>query len=605
MKRLNELPINWVLAASCVVLPAASARAQCTEGCVAIHTWEGEAAGDQHGWVSNNVGDLTGDGINDLVLTAPTNGGNGSNSGRIYVYSGASGAELFRATGPGANWQLGFDAAGAGDLNGDGRPEVIAGAPGGMAGRAVIYTYNGTSASVLQTLNGQAFSDQFGFRVSGGFDVNGDAVSDVVVGAPQNDAAGANAGRAYVYSGSGLALICTLDGPSAGAFFGSSVTMIGDNTGDGRSEILVGAQHAGAGAVGRAYVYSFDGANCNQEYVVAPPPGPALDFGLWFMSGGHDVDGDGVPDFYVNDYAVNRAHVFSGLDGTLIRTLMGDNNGQFGIGRMTPDVNGDCLADFILAAWISNNGAANAGKAFVYSGADGSVLETFTHNVAGAGFGFDANGMGDVDGDGRYDYLITAASDLGNRGRSYLIAGNIDDAFCTNVCCVGESCADLDETACGLAGGTFVGPGKCDNAVCVVGACCEPGLCTDLPGHVCDANGGQHHPGMTCGSEDCNANSILDACDIEQLTSSDVNGNGVPDECECVDVALFGDVNHDMTVDIFDILCLLDGFAGVFADCAFADVDLAPCRGDGSIDIFDILAVLDAFAGGVVCPLCP
>lgn len=604
MKPLNELPIKWVLVAWCAALPASSARAQCVEGCTAIHTWEGEAAGDQHGWVSNNVGDLTGDGIDDLVLTAPTNGGNGVNSGRIYVYSGATGVELFRATGPGANWQLGFDAGGAGDLNGDGRPEVIAGAPGGMSGRAIIYTYNGTSASVFQTLNGQAFGDQFGYRVAGAFDVNGDAVSDVVIGAPQNDAAGAAAGRAYVYSGSSFALVCTMNGPAAGALFGSGVALIGDVTGDGRSEILVGAQHAGTGAVGRAYVYSFDGANCNLEYVVSPPAGPALDFGQWFMNGGYDVNGDAVPDFYVNDYAINRAHVYSGLDGAHIRTFMGDNNGQFGIGRMIRDMNGDCLGDFILAAWISNNGAPSAGKAFIYSGADGALLETFTHNVAGAGFGFDANGTGDVNGDGRFDYLITAASDLGSRGRSYLIAGNIDDAFCANVCCVGESCADLDETACGLAGGTFAGPGKCDAAVCVVGACCAPDLCTDLPGHACDAGGGQHHPGLTCTSEDCNANSILDSCDVDQRTSPDVNGNGVPDECECVEVELFGDTNHDAVVDVFDILCVLDGFAGVFVDCPFAEVDLMPCGGDGLVDVFDILGVLDAFAGNVVCPLC-
>ncbi|NOT01953.1 MAG: hypothetical protein HOP29_15165 [Phycisphaerales bacterium] len=64
----------------------------------------------------------------------------------------------------------------------------------------------------------------------------------------------------------------------------------------------------------------------------------------------------------------------------------------------------------------------------------------------------------------------------------------------------------------------------------------------------------------------------------------------------------YGDANGDGMVDIFDILCVLDGFAGTFNDCAFADVNLAPCpTPDAVIDIFDILAVLDAFAGTASC----
>ncbi|NOS99285.1 MAG: DNRLRE domain-containing protein [Phycisphaerales bacterium] len=176
-----------------------------------------------------------------------------------------------------------------------------------------------------------------------------------------------------------------------------------------------------------------------------------------------------------------------------------------------------------------------------------------------------------------------------------------------NVCCVGGACQALDSIACGLAGGSFQGTGGCDDETCVIGACCEPsaGVCNDRDAFACDAAGGTHFPGTLCGSEDCNDNQFFDRCEVLDMTSPDVNGNGVPDECECVTVDLFGDVNHDMSVDIFDILCVLDGFAGVFVDCAFADVDLAACRGDGSIDIFDILAVLGAFAGELVCPPCP
>ena len=61
--------------------------------------------------------------------------------------------------------------------------------------------------------------------------------------------------------------------------------------------------------------------------------------------------------------------------------------------------------------------------------------------------------------------------------------------------------------------------------------------------------------------------------------------------------APYGDVNEDGTVDLQDILCVLDGFAGRFVNCPPASVDIAGCTADGAIDLFDILALLDAFAG--------
>ena len=72
-----------------------------------------------------------------------------------------------------------------------------------------------------------------------------------------------------------------------------------------------------------------------------------------------------------------------------------------------------------------DDGANQAGKADIFSGKDGTILDTYTHNVPFAQFGFDANGMGDVDGDGKIDYLVTAANDSGATGRAYLLAGRI------------------------------------------------------------------------------------------------------------------------------------------------------------------------------------
>jgi hypothetical protein len=399
------------------------APGQCTEVCLAIHTLTGEAGWDQFGWVSNCIGDVDGGGAIDFILTSPGNDAGGGDAGRAYVYSSETGLELYHVTGTVPGGKLGHDGNAAGDIDGGGQPDIIVGAPSAGTGHAIVYSSEG-HGSQIQLLPGEANGDQFGYRVHGGGDFDGDGHPDVIVGAPQHDAAGSNAGRAYVYSGTDFSLICHMDGPTQNDLFGSGVSFVGDVTGDGRDDVVVGAPQAGPGAVGRAYVYSWNGASCQLEYQLGPSGG-GIDFGLWFMNGGFDVNNDGTPDIYVNDYQANRAYVFSGIDGAQIWSLSGEGLGQFGIGRIVDDVDGDCYADMILAAWASSAGAANAGKAYVYSGRTGQILDTYTHNVPGAGFGFDANGLGDVNGDGEYDYLITAANALGAQGVAYVIAGEI------------------------------------------------------------------------------------------------------------------------------------------------------------------------------------
>ncbi len=397
-----------------------SASAQCVEGCLAIHTLLGEAGGDQFGWVSSDVGDLDEDGVTDFIIGAPGNDAGGNGAGRAYVYSGASGTLIFGAlTGSLAGAGFGTAVGGTGDIDGDQVPDVIVGAPSIFQGEASIFS--GADGSLIHTFVGEAGSDSFGFAVNGAGDFNGDGTPDVVIGATRHDATGSNAGRAYVYSGADFTLICSFDGFDSLDRLGSSVDTIGDVTGDGWSEVVVGAQNAGSGG-GLGYVYTFEGSVCAEHFVLDPGV-PSSNFGLFFADGGGDVNGDGTPDIYVSDFSANRAHIFSGTDGQHIHTLSG--TGGFGIGRIVDDVNGDGKADLILAAWTSGEGAPGAGKAFVYSGADAAILETFTHNIAGANFGFDANGLGDVNDDGLGDYLITAASDAGGRGTVYVIAGTI------------------------------------------------------------------------------------------------------------------------------------------------------------------------------------
>jgi len=371
-----------------------------------IREWDGEAAQDQFGWIARNLGDVDGDGVADVVTSAPTAGA-AHTAGRVYVYSTRTGKKLWSADGTEGD-QLGTGVEAAGDTNKDGIPDVVAAAPG--SGYAKIYS--GRDGRVLQTLRAEDKQDNFGRHAEGVGDVNGDGCADVIVGAPGNNAAGQGAGRAYVYSGKTGDVLLTLSGERAGDGFGSAVA---GATTKGKLLLIVGAPRAGERHTGRTYVY--DALSTKPKFVIeADETGGAL--GAMFLSVPGDMNGDGVPDVYASDWAntakgpsTGRAYVHSGADGRHLLTLTGETAGEgFGTSpSVAGDVDGDGFADLIVGAWQYSREAIGAGRAYLYSGKDGRLLKTYTCRIPGDTFGFDAVTLGDVDGDRSADFLITSA----------------------------------------------------------------------------------------------------------------------------------------------------------------------------------------------------
>jgi FG-GAP repeat/FG-GAP-like repeat/Tetratricopeptide repeat len=372
-----------------------------------IHEWDGESAHDQFGWIARNIGDVDHDGVADFVTSAPTHGVNSEKAGRIYVYSTKTSKLLWSADGQKGD-ELGTGVEAAGDTNGDGIPDVIASAPGG--GYAKVYS--GRDGHILFTMKGEKSSDDFGRHASGTGDVNHDGFADVIVGAPNNSAGGKNAGRAYVYSGKDGSLLLTLTGEQEGDGFGSAVAGYADRN---HIFLLVGAPRAGARHTGRTYVY--DTLSEKPKFIVdSDESGGAL--GGMFLSIPGDVDGDGTPDIYASDWSnsakgamTGRVYVVSGRDGHPLLTLTGETAGEgFGTSpSVAGDVDGDGHADLIVGAWQYSGAAIGGGRAYLYSGKDGRLMEAFTCRTPGDTFGFDAVTMGDIDHDGSSDFLITSA----------------------------------------------------------------------------------------------------------------------------------------------------------------------------------------------------
>jgi hypothetical protein len=347
------------------------------------------------------VGDLDGDGVNDLFAAAPFQDvGADADVGRVYALSGRTLSVLYAIAPPEpqANAKFGFYISSPGDITGDGVPDVAVGTdaqdvstgsgsgcgmpePNGCnedQGRA--WVFSGSGGRLLYTLDNPqpqgapGNSARFGSRIGRAGDVNGNGIADIIVGASNNDVpagcgdadpvpAGCrkNQGQAFIFEGGGGALLRTLDLPGADqqppapgpctsncGTFGLAVQGPGDTDGDGVPDQLVDA--------GSYSVYTGSGAACG-----APEP-----------NGCNEGQG--------------RMYVFSGRTGGVLLRI-DDPEPQpgaiFGFQDAAPlspgDVNGDGLAD-LYANGFAQDGPAGAseGRGWVFNGRTGALLYTLS-----------------------------------------------------------------------------------------------------------------------------------------------------------------------------------------------------------------------------------
>ncbi len=404
--------------------------------------FDGSAAGDNLGLAVAGIGDLNGDGYDDLLLGRPgADPGGRTNAGSCSVHSGLDGALLLQIDGLEAGARFGSSAAPAGDVDGDGVPDLLVGAPtaspNGLAGAGSAFVHSGATGAPLWRFDGAATQDRLGNAVAGAGDVDADGTPDLVVAAWWADPGGASlAGSAFVYSGSTGQQLHRFDGSALGDTLGGAVAGVGDLDGDGHDDVAVGAHNADPGGLfsaGSVFVHS----GASGQLLLRLDGNNADDwFGLALTAAG-DLDGDGVGDLAVGAENASpggvhkagalRAH--SGATGLLLFSVDGTTANGF-LGHAVAgidDLSGDGVPDLAVAQdGFPAGGQADTGRVLVLSGTDGSLLFESTGASGGDRFGSSLAAAGDQNGDGRPEVAVGAdqadPGGLGEAGSATVLA---------------------------------------------------------------------------------------------------------------------------------------------------------------------------------------
>ncbi len=358
----------------------------------------GEFEGEHFGWTMLNIGDVDGDDVADLLVGSPY-WPIFTQAGRHQVFSGADGSKLYEYQADRVGAHYGQHSDNAGDVDGDQIDDYIISESygnGNGKGRAYVFSGDadcqgdpGCTTTPLYTFESVNGGENFGAQVAGNGDFDGDGKMDFAVGAPYS-------GTIYVFSGLDSSLIASIQNVGQ---LGWGVAFLKDVNGDNRDEI-VGSNYT------TISVHSWDGAQSNVLYQCEKPAG-SVGLGGYWIDGTRDYNNDGKNDIMASATPAGKAYMFSGVDGTVIRTFTGDGDGgRFGCLEPVDDINGDLIPDLVISARQSSQADTRAGKLFVYSGADGAVLSTMTWTVANDEFGSNVTPLGDIDDDGRLDIMV-------------------------------------------------------------------------------------------------------------------------------------------------------------------------------------------------------
>jgi hypothetical protein len=328
-------------------------------------------------------------------------------------------------TAPVRNPMFGWSVADAGDVNGDGKDDIIVGSPiyfetptafgAPASGRVDIFKggAGGVASTPTWTVYGSRPGELLGYSVNTAGNFNGDNThSSVIMGAPGNLLSGSLiGGQAYIFYGGAGGLTknsdaqaknangLTLKDPNTGllgTFFGFSVSTAGDVDNDGKADVVVGAPLTPSGtlfgslaATGKAYVYyggTLSGGTLTPSHTFATLASPRASQSKSFLFG----------------WSVANAG-----------NVTGDNSGDVLVGEPgSLPLSSPTIGTLLTAVGINSSLTSNSGQAYLFSGNSSTGVSTspvLTINDVSSPtneLGYSVRTAGDVDGSGNTDFLI-------------------------------------------------------------------------------------------------------------------------------------------------------------------------------------------------------
>lgn len=389
----------------------------------AVAILESNQSGAWLGSAVAGAGDVNNDGFADLVLGAMNYTNGESEEGALYLYPGSP-------TGPNAagltiiennlvDARLGNSVSAAGDVNGDGYGDIVAGAYAFEDDdRGALFTYHGGPAGLNPTpasaIEGTQPYAQMGWDVSGAGDINADGYADIIAGCHWYNY---EDGAAFVYYGSANGI----DTANATGLFphsqgmavnmGESVSGAGDINGDGYSDIIIGVpryiDEQTSILTGQALVYFGHPTGIqNDPLTLTGNPNDEYDFFGWAVSYAGDINADGYSDIMVGspNYGSSQtdaeaAHIYYGNMGSGLRHNLRLYNND--------------LSTIINQNQKSQNafGAGLFTKSFLGAGSAKLVWET-----KGAGSGFSQSPNGKITNSTQITGSQTTFTNIGTAG---------------------------------------------------------------------------------------------------------------------------------------------------------------------------------------------
>jgi hypothetical protein len=408
---MSSVPRSFRLPPSVPGLVAAALAASSAGAQTQMREQLGGTATEMLGFSVAGIGDVDFDGKPDFAVGAPGDDTMGTNRGAVRIFSGATGSLCGTLFGNSDEGMFGYSVANAGDVNFNGSPDLIIGAPNalepGGSRTGMIQVVDVKIGQYLWSAYGDAAYDMFGYSVAGGIDANQDGYSDLLVGAPASDSNGADAGSVRAFDGRTGAIFTTFHGAEANEMFGIRVAVVGDATLDGYADFAIGACFAKWQTLSTGRVALYDGLSGAVLWNVFgnvdnSTMGSAL-------AGGLDFNQDGRADVLVGlpGTAAGRVQVRSGLNGAVLFDKLGSGDDGYGNGvTVLDDLSGDGRKDFAVSAPQSS--ASGTGYVEVRSGSNGALLFRLLGEQGGEYFGNGLAKSGDVNGDGKCELLAGA-----------------------------------------------------------------------------------------------------------------------------------------------------------------------------------------------------